>query len=197
MRKSFKLCLGGAVLAVAGCAAPPPGPDATAAGVAIAPETRLVLPAPAELGRPVEAIQQVTARRDGTVYVFEVRLHAAADQVRLAGTDAAGRRAMTIDWTAGRLTVERAAWLPDTVRPEHVLGDLVIVFWPEGALRRALLQAEASLTADARGRVVRRDGKDLVSVRYDDNADPWSGVSRLHNLAWNYEIEIRSQRLVP
>jgi hypothetical protein len=196
MRKRLKLYLWGAVLAVAGCASAPPLADAPA-GVAIGPDTRLVLPAPAELGRPVDAIQQVTARRDGSVYVFEVRLHASADQVRLAGTDAAGRRAMTIDWTADRLSVERAAWLPETVRPEHVLGDLVMVFWPEASLRRALLQADASLTADASGRMVRRDGKDLVAVRYDSNLDPWSGVSQLRNLAWNYEIEIRSQRLAP
>jgi len=183
-------------VAMAGCLSAPPAADGAAPQVAIAPDTRLVLPRP-ELGRSVEAVQQVTARRDGSVYVFEVRLQATPDRVQLAGIDPAGRRAMTIDWSGGHLAVERAAWLPDGVRPENVLADLVLAFWPEEVLRQALRDTGASLTADIAGRAVWRNGRELVTVRYGNRADPWSGMTQLRNLAWNYEIEIHSQRVTP
>jgi hypothetical protein len=194
MRTHLPLYLAAAV-ALTGCAsAPPPAP---AASVAIAPEVHLVLPAPGELGRSIDAVQQVTARRASQVYVFEVRLQAAPQHVRLAGTDAAGRRAMTIDWRPDKLAVERAAWLPDVIRPEHVLTDLVLAFWPEAPLRKVLSDSGATLTIDPMHRTIRREGRDLVLVQYDNPADPWSGLTRLRNLAWNYELEIRSQRVTP
>lgn len=191
MRRLFCLLL---PLVAAACSAASERPVPS---VAIATDTQFVLPATGELGRPVDAVQQVTARHEGRVHVFEVRLQARAGQLRLAGTDPAGRRAMTIDWTDGNLAVERAPWLPETVRPENILADLVLVYWPEAALRRVLAGAGATLSAEPGSRAVRRDGRELVTVRYDNAADPWTGTARLRNLAWGYELEIRSVTLTP
>jgi hypothetical protein len=184
-------------LVVAGCATAKD--DRALATVAIAPDMNMGLPRTADLGRTVDAVQRVTARRAESVHVFEVRLRATAERVQLAGTDPAGRRAMTIDWRDGQLAVERAPWLPDGVRPENILADLVLVFWPENALRAVLAETQASLTVEpgTGTRIVRHKGRDRVTVRYDGPGDPWSGVARLRNAAWEYELDIRSMIVAP
>jgi hypothetical protein len=165
--------------------------------VAIAPDVQLVLPRPAELGRTIDAVQQVMARREGGTHIFEVRLQADGHRVRLVGTDPAGRRAMTIDWREDLLVVERAPWLPEAVRPENILADLVLAYWPDAALRRVLAGTRLSLTGGPDERVVRRDGNELVAVRYDGNRDPFSGAVRLRNTAWGYELDINSVIVSP
>jgi hypothetical protein len=158
--------------------------------VAVAPGLELALPGPAELGRSVEAAQMVTARHGGDVFTFEGRLSASPAGLLLVGTDSMGRRALTIEWDGRTLTVERAAWLPDSVRPENVLADIMLLYWPEAALRQGLAGSGASLAAGHNGRSVRKDGAEVITVSYD--GDPWTGLAHLRNLAWDYDIEVRS-----
>jgi hypothetical protein len=195
MRLSLLLLV--AALAVACRGSEPAVSNQAVPTVAIAPDTPMVLPRPAELGRAVDAVQQVMARREGGIHIFEVRLQADGQRVRLVGTDPAGRRAMTIDWHEGQLAVERAPWLPEAVRPENILADLVLAYWPETALRRVLAGTNLSLTSGPGERVVRRDGHELVVVRYDGNRDPFSGAVRLRNTAWGYELDIHSMIVSP
>lgn len=175
---------------LAACAAPPVNSNAP---VPVAPGVALSLPTPAELGRSVDAVQLVTARHGSEVFTFEGRLSVTADAVILVGSDAMGRRAMTLRWSGQALEAERAAWLPSDLRPENILADIMLLYWPEPALRRHLHGGAVSVTSD--GHLIRRDGTDVVEVHHQ--GDPWSGVARLANLAWGYEIEVRSQEIAP
>jgi hypothetical protein len=188
MRVSFVLAVG---LLLGACAAPVRSIDT----VAVAPNILLVMPSPGDLGRPVDVMQLITARRGSDVYVFEGRLSATAESLLLVGMDGMGQRILTIRWTEGRMEVERAAWLPDSLRPENVLADIILVYWPEASLRRALAASGASLESNTVSRVIRQHGDDIIDVRYE--GEPWSGVARLRNLAWNYEIEVRSVSVTP
>jgi hypothetical protein len=152
--------------------------------VLLAPGVPLVLPSPGELGRSVEAAQVVTATRGGEVTVFEARLAATPDEFRLLTTDTMGRRALGIRWTDQGIEQDRAAWLPVELKAENILADLVLLYWPEAAIRRGL--SGASLSSDASGRRI----GEVVSVRYD--GDPWTGTAWLENRAWGYAIEVRS-----
>lgn len=189
MRVSFFLVIG---LLLGGCAAAPVRSVNT---VAVAPDILLVMPSPGDLGRPVDVMQLITARRGSEIYVFEGRLSATADGLLLVGTDTMGQRLLTIRWTEGRMEVERASWLPDSVRPENVLADIILVYWPESSVRRALAPSGASLESSAESRVIRQHGDVIIDVRYE--GQPWSGVARLRNLAWIYEIEVRSVSVTP
>ncbi len=177
-----------AALFVVACASPPRG----AQRVAVAPGVTMELPAPAALGRSVEAVQLVTARRDGEIFAFEARLSATPERLLLVGTDAMGRRLMRVVWQDGGLSVERADWLPEAVRPENVLADVMLLYWPEEALRPGL--SGAALDGGS-GRHLRRDGEEVVVIAYD--GDPWQGGAVLRNLAWGYEIEVRSALVGP
>lgn len=188
MRVSFVLALG---LLLGACVAPVRSVDT----VAVAPDILLVMPSPGDLGRLVDVMQLITARRGSDVYVFEGRLSATADSLLLVGMDGMGQRILTIRWTEGRMEVERASWLPESVRPENVLADIILVYWPEDSLRRALAPSGASLESSAGSRVIRQHGNDIIDVHYE--GQPWSGVARLRNLAWKYEIEVRSVSVTP
>ena len=169
------------VLALAACASPPP--------VTVARGVELDLPSPGELGRRVEAIQMVTARRGDDVQAFEVRISASPERFLLVGTDSLGRRVMAIDWQDGAVSVERAPTVFDGLRPENVLADIVLMFWPEQVLRRSV--RGAAVVADGDGRRV----GDAIRVTWA--GDPWSGRSRLVNASLGYEIEVRSAVVTP
>ena len=171
---------------LSGCSLPPASPSLD---VAIAQDVVLVLPSPADLGRRIEAVQRVTARRAGDTHVFEARLSVDAERLMLVGTDSLGRRAMTIQWRPGAVTVDKADWVPDTLRPENVLADIVLLYWPEAVLKRAV-----------RGAPVRDQGHgrrigDAIRVNWD--GDPWSGRARLINASFGYELDVRSTTVAP
>lgn len=180
-----------AALCLGACALPMASPDPTPDRVPVAPGVTFALPPPAGLGRVVEAVQLVTARHGDDVFLFEGRLSVTADAVVMVGTDPLGRRAMSLRWTAAGLEVERADWLPASLHPEHVLADIILLYWPDHAIAGHLTGAVVEAVSD--GRRIRRDGKDVIIIRYQ--GDPWVGVARLENLAWGYKLDVRSSEV--
>lgn len=172
-------------LAACGLAPPPPEPGQ----VGIAPGIALSLPSPAALGRSVDAVQIVTARHWGDTFVFEGRLSVGPERLLLVGTDSLGRRAMTVSWSEGKITVERAAWLPESLRPENILADIVLLYWPEAAVRPALTGADLTEQAGER-----RVG---AAILVTWQGDPWNGTAHLHNSAWEYDLDVRSVLVGP
>lgn len=174
----------------AGCA---PLPPRLSESVLLAPGVRLDLPPPAAFGRQAEMTQRVVARHGKDVFVFEGRLSIGPDRLLLVGIDLFGRRAMTIDWNGAQMNVERAPWLPETLPPENVLADIVLLFWPEEAIRHALHGAE--LTVGNASRSIRRGSEEIIAITYDNHPD--TIVATLTNRSRHYEIEVRSKTLTP
>ena len=160
--------------------------------VPVAPGIALQLPGPEALGRSTEATQLVLARHGGQKFAFEIRISVDPRRVLVVGTDTLGREAMRIVWDGSRLDVERAPWLPASLRPENVLADIMLVYWPSAALRQAMATAGAgaTVTSSERGRSVIVKGNEMISIAY--TGDPWSGEARLANRAWRYDLVIRS-----
>jgi hypothetical protein len=76
-----------------------------------------------------------------------------------------------------------------------MLADIILIYWPEAAVRGAL-PAGGELLQEARGRTVRVNGKDVLRVDYDWAAGArWNGTLRYSNFAWGYEIEVQSSEL--
>lgn len=184
------------LLSLTGCASTPPI-DTNAA--MIAPGRILTLPAPAELGRSVEATQLITVRRDGDTYAFEGHISINPERLYLVGVDGLGRRALTLTWEkSGKVTSQTAAWLPKTIMPGPMLADLVMLYWPEAVLRRALASAEAELVTTADGRIVTADGAEIFRADYLEPKQPgWTGRLRYRNASWGYEIEVQSVEAQP
>ncbi len=103
-----------------------------------------------------------------------------------------GRRAVTITWTGQNVSAETAPWVPETLRPGSMLADIILIYWPETAVRKALPDG-GELLQEARSRTIRVNGKDVLRVDYGWAAGArWNGTLRYSNLAWDYEVEVQS-----
>ena len=161
-----------------------------------APGRDLALPVPADLGRNVEAAQMLSATYDGQTFAFEGRISITPERLVLVGVDGMGRRAMTATWDGRSLATESAPWLPSNVRPASMLADLVVLYWPEAAVHKALAPAGCKLLATAKSRQVRCGNDTVLTAKYDWPAGAkWNGTLQYSNLAWGYEIEAQSKEI--
>lgn len=177
------------LLGLAACASA--GPERLTAS--LAPDIRYRLPLPRALGREVQATQLITARYRGEVYAFEAYLGITAEALTLVTTDPFGRRAMTLTWQESGLTVEKASFVPEFIRPENILADITIAYWPEDAVRAGLAGSDATLQADARRRVIAARGQDIIEVSFEGAAAPGlAPFARYRNLAFGYDLDLRS-----
>lgn len=175
---------------VAGCVAESPP---RAASALIGPDLRFAIPSPRELGRSIDATQLVTAHFRGQTQVFEAHLSVAPERLTFVGLDPLGRRALTVTADDTGITVDAAPWLPSGLRPENILADVAIVYWPEEAVRRGLSRTSATLRADRHERTITVDGRDVVQVEYEARqGDAWAGAARYRNVAFGYELDLQS-----
>jgi hypothetical protein len=168
--------------------------------VSISPDLTLVLPRPSDLGHAIEVTQLVTARYGSRVFAFEGHVSATPERFLMVGLDSLGRRAMTITWSDAAMTYEAASWLPPQLRPENVLADMVLLYWPEASVRQALAPSGGTVTAARGRRTITKDGEPVVQIQYDEAAadgTPWTGRLHYRNLAFHYELEVQSVRSSP
>jgi hypothetical protein len=176
--------------ALCGCNAPP----RAAMTATIAPDLRFALPSPRELGYRMSAVQLVTARYGGDTQVFEAHVTVSPERLTFIGLDPFGRRALTVTLDDSGMDVERAPGLPEALRAENILADVAIVYWPEAAVKRGLSQSGAELRADAGGRSIIAGGREVIRVDYGSSQNgAWAGTARYRNIAFGYELDLRSE----
>jgi len=162
----------------------------------IGPNTAIVLPKPREMGRSLEVVQLVTLQFAGQSLSFDARLSITPERLALVGIDGMGRRAMTVVWNGETMTVDTAPWLPSAARPTSMLSDVVVLFFPIGAVRQALAASGCELAITKRTRAVRCGEAEVIQAEYDEGSTAlWNGKLRYWNLAWGYEAEVRSAEL--
>lgn len=176
---------------LAGCTMAPPVPPADSGTVRVAPDIAVRLPAPASLGREIEATQLVSAHYGDQTYVFEAHLSAQADHFLLQCLDGFGRKAMTVTWSPDGVKADVAPWLPGQLRPENMLADIVLIYWPDAEVSRALAAGGGRLTAGRDTRSIAGESGEAIHIDYA-SADPWNGALRYRNLAWGYGLDIQS-----
>lgn len=162
--------------------------------IVIAPGVTMRLPAAGQLGQSVEVAQMVIASHGDDSITFEGRLSVQVDGVALVVMDGLGRRAMSVRWSGGRLSVDKASWLPGTMPPPaNMLADIMLMYWPAEILAASL---DGAVIEDADGiRRLRRDGTVIVEIHHD--GDPWNGTVDLSNRVWDYRVQVASTRLAP
>jgi hypothetical protein len=162
--------------------------------VFIAPDVTMLLPHPSELSRSFESTQLVTAHYGDQVYAFEGHVSVTHGRFLMVGLDSFGRRAMTITWTDSAITYERAPWLPSQLRPQNILADMVLMYWPEHMVRQALSVSHCTLSTGPNWRSVMQDGHEIIHIEYGPASDGslWSAPASYRHLIWNYQLNVQS-----
>lgn len=193
-----------AAFALAGCGFALP-PEATASlaatsgkQVMLSPDFKLVLPMPGTFGSHVNVRQLVTIDYGGNATSFEALLKIQPSEISFVAIDPLGRRAMTLTWNGARLVVEKAPFVPESVRPDCLLADLIAVYWPAPALQRAMAGSGGKVEDTGHRRVITADGAELLKASY-----AWTAKARLvgtihyTNLSWGYTVSVKSLELKP
>jgi len=145
------------------------------------------------------ADQLVVAKYRDQNIAFEGHVIATPERVFIVATDTLGRKAMSITWTDESLTWDVASWVPSQLRPENVVGDFALMFWPEQVIGESLSGTSATLKTGPGFRAISLADKELVRIDYapPDNADPWMNHVSYANRAFGYELDIQSVESAP
>ncbi len=139
----------------------------------------------------VEVTQLLKGRYGGKEFVFQIALSLEEERLSLVGLDAVGRRAFTVKWDKNGLHSEKASWLPDALKAEHILDDLMLAYWPIEALNRP----SYDIVEGRYKRWITRNGEPWVTITKLTEGDRWQGRLVIENHHRSYRIEIQSQRI--
>jgi len=159
-----------------------------------APGIFLTLPAvpPFELSGEVQNL--VRADYGTRQEIFQSLISYAGGRFVVDMSVPSGPHLMQIVWGPGGVTAKKSSLAPNSLLPERILKDLMMVYAPDEALRQAISGGE--LVIEGQTRIVRKGGRDLIAVRRSAG-DKWAGNATLTNFAYNYSLDIQSRRTVP
>lgn len=154
----------------------------------------MTLPHASELGRDLHATHLVTARYGDRVVSFEGHIEAVNGTFRLAVLDPLGRKALTVNWTGDDVAYDAAPFFPTELRPQNILADLVLIYWPPEVLRRSLHAGHARFSVTPDRRSVTLDGRVVIRADFTPGPGPDPIGSRVlyRNLAFGYSLDIRA-----
>jgi hypothetical protein len=130
--------------------------------------------------------------------VFEGRISVDPERVMLVLMDSIGRRALSVEWNGREMKVDAAPWVPAQIRAANIMADVMLLYWPEAAVRAALTSSGGTVLTPPSRRVVTIDGREIMSAEFRSTPQrSWAEWVRYRNLGWGYELEIQSQELTP
>jgi hypothetical protein len=187
---TLRLFLIAMTIAFAGCAA---RYAASPGSTTIAPGLQFAMPTGRELGYSIETAQLITAHVRDQVQVFQAYVSVTPDKITIIALDPFGGRALTVTATDDAIHTDAAPIVPAVLRPGNILADLAIVYWPASAVRRGLAGTSARLYDDKRKRTITDNGREVVHVSYQGpHENTWTNVAHLRNIAYGYELDLRS-----
>ncbi len=145
----------------------------------------------------VEVTQLLKGSYGSKKFAFQIALSLEEERLSLIGIDAVGRRAFTVKWDKNGLHSEKASWLPDALKAEHILDDLMLAYWPIEALNRP----SDRIVEGQYKRQVTRNGVAWVTITWFNKGtgltegDRWQGRAVIENHHRSYRIEVQSQRI--
>lgn len=141
---------------------------------------------------PQSARQRLRAMVGDREIVLDCVVEVAAGKVTVVGLLPAGNRVFSVRYDGARVEQERTPQVPAQLRPEQLLADLQLAFWPAESLHDAFRGGPWKLTQpDARTRRLLRDGRLVAEVHYADG-DPWRGRLWLVNFERQYALSVDS-----
>ncbi|MDV7341032.1 DUF3261 domain-containing protein [Terasakiella sp. A23] len=139
----------------------------------------------------VEVVQLLKGDYAQKQFVFQVGLSMKEDGLSLIALDSMGRRAFSVFWDDNGVTAQKANWMPDMVRAEYILKDIMMAYWPIDALG----VFDESVRQVGNERIVENNGDKTLSIYSPSQMDRWNGKVVIENHVLGYRIEIQSKRM--
>jgi len=155
---------------------------------------------PAQLGRSLSVTQRVTGEFGEHRAVLVFYLEVAGDHLALVGTTPDGTELFSLEQNGETVAVTTSPLLPPQMRPQAVLADLQIAFWPAAAVAQGLsgsgLVLNETRTENGIERSLSRAGETVIAIRYRAD-DPWRGAVEFDQRAWHYRYTVETLQLEP
>ena len=115
--------------------------------------------------------------------------------ITIVGLTALGLRAFTVKYDGVHLEAERAPQVPEFFKPEQLLNDFQLVFWPLPALEKVLEGTDWHVSEPHAGTRRLRSGDRLVAEVHYADANAWAGRAWIAHFDIPYTISIESRLL--
>lgn len=155
--------------------------------------------APDRLGQSLSAVQRVTGQFGEHRALLVFYLEVSGDHLALVGTTPDGTELFSLEQNGAAMNVKASPLLPPQMRPQAVLADLQLAFWPAAAVSAGLAGSglelvEQPLPEGGARRLFKRDGEIVVAIDYRA-ADPWRGAVEFEQRAWHYRYTVETLNL--
>ena len=167
--------------------------------VFIAPKINIQLPAISDLKQNFESEQMITAVYGSQTMAFQNQISFAPDKLLMVFYDPFGRPSLTIRWDEKGIEYTKSSAVPQTLLPENILADFVVMNWPSASIQNALKPSGAQLVETKNHRQILQDGKVLIDVQYmpETKLNPLKSHIVYHHVAWGYTLNIEAVRQAP
>jgi len=166
--------------------------------VDVAPGVTLTLPNRPPFGGDANVVQLVQAVYRDRSEIFQAIISSNDDGMTLIMTVPNGPRIMSLEWRGDALRAKFEAIAPKGLSAEHMLADIMMIYAPPEALRRAISGAELTVKSDG-SRELSKAGQPIARVTYPSglSTNPWVGRAVLENIAFGYRLAINSRPTAP
>jgi hypothetical protein len=155
-------------------------------------DLRLPLFDTAMLGKAIELDQRIKGNYGGKLYFFDAYIRADADSLDMVGLDAMGTQIFDLAYSkTGGIRFKNALGIP-TARPEYVVADFQLTYYPFDAVKAALVPYGLDFVRrEEGGRALRslfRDGREIIRI------ETLPRGYKYENLLRGYSYEITEMR---
>jgi hypothetical protein len=150
-----------------------------------------LLPIAAPLGPARRIVQQINAfwadREESLLAVLELD----NQHIAMAGLSNDGLSLFNLSYDGKAVLSDKSSLLPETVKPEFMLADLQLVYWPLPMLQK-ILPVGWRLETRENKRLLYINSKKLSEITYLLPETDWPKVVELVNFQYHYRLRIKT-----
>jgi hypothetical protein len=168
IRKGSVLWAAALVACLLGCQTIDPSQGRQVSRVYLTDTRTIELLPPSASGGAFESYQQIEGSYHGQTYYLDAYVQSDGERFVMAAFNALGTKVFEMEQTAGSVRFS-ASFSPGNMKPEYILADYQLCFFPFEAVRRNLslagLAFEEKDDGDARVRTVSSEGRTIIEIR--------------------------------
>ena len=161
--------------------------------ITIAPDLKFHLCSPEQLGKSFFASYAIDVTYKGDSHKFLAQAEVDPERAVIAGLTPFGNRIFLLTTVDGKVRYEPSPLFKVPVKPQFVMANLQLIFWPQDVLQNHITQG--LLVEDRTGKGLIRKiycrEQECIRIHYS-NSSPWRGQIVFEHLQWHYTFVLRT-----